>query len=93
MTTGTLERKHAILLLAGVTAILLLKFAVLDGRTAPVVAATESAPMAENRLRKVRATRAGKRESGLSRPRRRALYGGQSSLSWRRMYSRRRSCR
>ena len=54
MTTGTLERKHAILLAVGVTAILLLKFVVLDGRTSAVVAATESAPMAENRLRKLR---------------------------------------
>src|SRR5438270_164788 len=54
MTTGSLDRKNAILLVAGVSAVLLIKFVVLADRTAPVVAAAESIPLAETRLKKLR---------------------------------------
>ena len=55
MTVGTLDPKNAILLAAGVSAILLLRFVVLaDHGPATVVAAAESAPLAEKRLQKLR---------------------------------------
>jgi Type II secretion system (T2SS), protein M subtype b len=55
VNAGTLDRKNAILLVAGVSAILLLKFVVLaDHTSAPVVAAAESVPLAEKRLQKLR---------------------------------------
>ncbi len=56
MTTGTLDRKTAILLVGGVAAILLLRFVVLadHGPSTNVVAASESVPLAEARLRKLR---------------------------------------
>jgi hypothetical protein len=55
MTTGSFDRKNAILLVGGVAAILLIKFVVLADRTAPAVAAAESVPLAETRLKKLRA--------------------------------------
>jgi hypothetical protein len=55
VTVGSLDRKNAILLVGGVSAILLLKFVVMaDHTVAPVVEASESAPLALKRLNKVR---------------------------------------
>jgi hypothetical protein len=57
MTTGTFDRKTALLLFGGVGAILLLRFVVLADRSSSdgvVVAASESVPMAEARLRRMR---------------------------------------
>lgn len=56
MTTGTLDRKTAILLFGGVVAILLLRFVVLGDHGSPsgVVAAAESVPLAEARLKRLR---------------------------------------
>jgi Type II secretion system (T2SS), protein M subtype b len=56
VTTGTMDRKTAILLAGGVAAILLLRFVVLadHGSSAGVVAAAESAPLAEARLKRLR---------------------------------------
>ena len=56
MTTGTLDRKTAILLVGGVGAILLLRFVVLAdrGSSPTVVAAAESVPLAEARLKRLR---------------------------------------
>jgi hypothetical protein len=52
--TGSFERKHAILLFGGVAAVLLMKLVVFADRTAPAVAAVESIPLAEARLKKLR---------------------------------------
>jgi Type II secretion system (T2SS), protein M subtype b len=56
MTTGTLDRKTALLLFGGVGAILLLRFVVLADHSpsSGVVAAAESVPLAEARLRRLR---------------------------------------
>lgn len=56
MTTGTLDRKTALLLVGGVGAILLLRFVVLADRSpsSGVVAAAESVPLAEARLKRLR---------------------------------------
>jgi hypothetical protein len=56
VTTGTMDRKTAILLVGGVAAILLLRFVVLGdhGSSAGVVAAAESVPLAEARLKRLR---------------------------------------
>jgi Type II secretion system (T2SS), protein M subtype b len=55
MTTGSLDRKTTILLFGGVAAILLLRFVVLaDHGPAGVVAAAESVPLAEARLKRLR---------------------------------------
>ena len=55
MTVGTFDRKQAILLGGALAAILLLKFVVLADRSgARVVAAAESIPAAESRLRRLR---------------------------------------
>lgn len=55
MTTGTLDRKTAILLVGGVAAILVLRFVVMaDHGPSGVVAAAESAPLAEARLKRLR---------------------------------------
>ena len=57
MTVGSLDRKTGILLVAGVGAILLLRFVVLADRSASapaVVGASESAPMADARLKRLR---------------------------------------
>ena len=54
MNLGTLDRKTAILWICAVAAILILRFGVLTGRSPDVVAASESVPMAERRLEKLR---------------------------------------
>jgi hypothetical protein len=56
MTTGTLDRKTALLLFGGVGAILLLRFVVMADHSPSggVVAAAESVPLAEARLRRLR---------------------------------------
>ena len=54
MTTGTLDRKTAVLWASGVAVILLLRFVVLADRSPEVVTASESVPMAEKRLERLR---------------------------------------
>ena len=54
MTTGTLDRKTVILWASGVAVILLLRFVVLADRSPEVVRASESVPMAEKRLERLR---------------------------------------
>jgi hypothetical protein len=54
MSFGTLDRKTAILWISAVAAILILRFFVLADRSPEVVKASESAPMAEKRLEKLR---------------------------------------
>jgi hypothetical protein len=56
MTTGTLDRKTAILLVGGVASMLILRFVVLSGgSSAPaVVSAAQSVPAAEARLKRQR---------------------------------------
>jgi hypothetical protein len=54
MNFGTLDRKTAILWICGVAVILILRFGVLAGRSPDVVAVSESAPMAEKRLARLR---------------------------------------
>jgi hypothetical protein len=55
MTTGTLDRRTALLLVLGVAAVLVLRFTVFGDKPAAVVAASDSIPMAEKRLAKLRA--------------------------------------
>lgn len=65
MTVGTLDRKTALMLAAGVAVILILRFVVMADRNPAVVQATESVPMAEKRLERLRqiaATVPGKEE-------------------------------
>ena len=54
MNFGTLDRKTAILWISGVAVILILRFVVLADRSPAVVAASESVPMAEKRLERLR---------------------------------------
>jgi Type II secretion system (T2SS), protein M subtype b len=54
MSFGTLDRKTAILWICGVAVILILRFVVLADRSPGVVAASESVPMAEKRLERLR---------------------------------------
>jgi hypothetical protein len=54
MSFGTLDRKTAILWISGVAVILILRFFVLADRSPAVVAASESVPMAEKRLERLR---------------------------------------
>ena len=56
MTTGTLDRKTALLWFGGVAAILLLRFVVMADRSSSptVVAAAQSVPLAEARLKRLR---------------------------------------
>ena len=54
MSFGTLDRKTAILWISGVAVILILRFFVLADRSPDVVAASESVPMAEKRLERLR---------------------------------------
>ena len=54
MNLGTLDRKTVILGAAGLAAILLLRFVVLADRSPEVVTASESVPMAEKRLERLR---------------------------------------
>jgi hypothetical protein len=54
MNFGTLDRKTAILWISGVAVILILRFFVLADGSQGVVAASESVPMAEKRLQRLR---------------------------------------
>lgn len=54
MSFGTLDRKTAVLWISGVAVILILRFFVLADRSPGVVAASESGPMAEKRLARLR---------------------------------------
>ena len=54
MSFGTLDRKTAILWIFAVAVILIFRFGVLPGRTPGLVAPSESAPLSENRLAKLR---------------------------------------
>jgi hypothetical protein len=51
---GTLDRKTALLWISGVALILILRFGVLTDRSPAVVTASESVPMAEKRLERLR---------------------------------------
>src|ERR1039457_6867341 len=53
MTVGTFDRKNLILLVTGVAVVLILYFVLAD-RSPAVVAASESVPMAEKRLERLR---------------------------------------
>jgi predicted Zn-dependent protease len=54
MSFGTLDRKTAILWISAIAVILIFRFVVLADRSPAVVAASESAPMAEKRLARLR---------------------------------------
>ena len=54
MNFGTLDRKTAILWVSGVAVILILRFVLLADRSPGVVAVSESVPMAEKRLERLR---------------------------------------
>ncbi len=54
MTTGTLDRRTVLVLAAGVALVLVLRFVVMADKQPTVVAATESIPLAEKRLAKLR---------------------------------------
>jgi hypothetical protein len=54
MTTGTLDRRTVLILVAGVAAVLVLRFVVMADKRPEVVVATESVPLAESRLGKLR---------------------------------------
>jgi hypothetical protein len=54
MTTGTLDRRTVLILVAGVAAVLVLRFVVMADKRPEVVVATESVPLAESRLVKLR---------------------------------------
>lgn len=54
MSFGTLDRKTAILWISGVAVILILRFFVLADRSPAAVPASESVPMAEKRLQRLR---------------------------------------
>jgi len=57
VTTGTVGRRTLLMLAAGVLLVLVLRFVVLtDKRPAELVAASDSVPLAEDRLAKLRAT-------------------------------------
>jgi Tfp pilus assembly protein PilO len=55
MTTGTLDRRTALLLVLGVAVVLMVRFMVFGDKPAAVVAASDSIPMTEKRLAKLRA--------------------------------------
>ena len=55
MSTGTLDRRTALLLVLGVAVVLALRFMVFGDKPASVVAASDSIPMTEKRLAKLRA--------------------------------------
>jgi hypothetical protein len=54
MTTGTLDRRTILILVAGVLAVLVLRFVVMGDKAPEVVAAYDSVPLAEQRLAKLR---------------------------------------
>jgi len=56
MTTGTLDRRTLLILAAGVSLVLVLRFVVMADKRPEVVAAFDSAPLAEQRLAKLRET-------------------------------------
>jgi hypothetical protein len=56
VTTGTLDRRTLLMLAAGVLLVLVLRFGVLTDKRPEVVAASDSVPLAENRLAKLRET-------------------------------------
>lgn len=58
MTTGTLDRRSALLLAGGVAGVVILHFAMTSGSAPATVAAADSIPLAEKRLAKLRATAA-----------------------------------
>ena len=55
MNTGTLDRRTVVGLVAGVAAVAMLRFVVFADKPAAVVSASDSIPMAEKRLAKLRA--------------------------------------
>ena len=56
MTTGSLDRRTVLVLAAGVSLVLVLRFVVMTDKRPQVVAAYDSVPLAEQRLAKLRAT-------------------------------------
>jgi hypothetical protein len=58
MTTGTIDRRTLLILIAGVLAVLVLRFVVMSDKQPEVVAAADSVPLAEKRLAKLRETAA-----------------------------------
>lgn len=56
MTTGTLDRRTLLVLVAGVLFVLVLRFGVMADKRPEVVAAFDSVPLAEKRLAKLRET-------------------------------------
>ncbi len=58
MTTGNLDRRTVLLLVAGVLVVLVLRFVVMDDKPAQAVAVADSVPLAEARLAKLRETAA-----------------------------------
>ena len=56
MTTGALDRRTLLILAAGVSLVLVLRFVVMADKRPEVVAAFDSAPLAEQRLAKLRET-------------------------------------
>ena len=54
MTTGTLDRRTLLVLAAGVSLVLVLRFVVMTDKRPEVVAAYDSVPLAEKRLAKLR---------------------------------------
>ena len=54
MTTGKLDRRSALVLAAGVLAVLVLRFVVMGDKQPVVVTAEESIPLAEKRLARLR---------------------------------------
>lgn len=56
MSTGSLDRRTALLLVLGIAVVLVLRFVVFADKTAtPLVSASDSVPLAERRLAKLRA--------------------------------------
>ena len=58
MNTGTLDRRTLLILAAGVTVVLVLRFVVMTDKRPELVAAYDSVPLAEQRLAKLRETAA-----------------------------------
>jgi hypothetical protein len=56
LTTGTLDRRMLLVLVAGVSLVLVLRFVVMADKRPVVVAAYDSVPLAEKRLAKLRET-------------------------------------
>jgi hypothetical protein len=58
VTTGTLDRRTLLVLVAGVSLVLVVRFVFMADKRPEVVAATDSVPLAEKRLAKLRETAA-----------------------------------